>query len=93
LSSLERCSFVVPKACGNLTATRVRGGIDLVIDGSASAAGASPAARAHVTLVGPDGNALSFSHEGATKSEAELAPPFQATFMVAKAKPGTDRAA
>ncbi len=79
-----------PTSCGALlTATRVSGGLNMVIDGSASAAGASPAARAHLTLVGPDGTVLPFTHDGTQKSELELAPPFQATLFVQKAKPGT----
>jgi hypothetical protein len=80
----------VPTSCGALlTATRVKGGLNMVIDGSASAAGASPATRAHIKLVGPDGNELTFTHGGTQMSEAELAPPFSATFFVAKARPGT----
>ena len=79
-----------PTSCGALlTATRVKGGLNMVIDGSASAAGASPATRAHIKLVGPDGNELTFTHGGTQMSEAELAPPFSATFFVAKARPGT----
>ena len=72
-----------------LTATQAKGGWNLVVDGSASAAGASPAAKAVLKVVGPDGNPVTFTYEGESKTEVELGPPFQATFFVQKAKPGT----
>jgi hypothetical protein len=79
-----------PTSCGALvTATRAKGGINIAVDGSASAAGASPAARVAVKLIGPDGSPIAYTHDGKQQTESELAPPFKATFFVAKAKPGT----
>jgi hypothetical protein len=79
-----------PTSCGALlTATRAPGGLNLTIDGSASAAGASPAARVTLTVIGPDGSPVTFTHEGTSRTEAELGPPFQATFFVPDARPGT----
>jgi len=79
-----------PTSCGALlTAEPAKGGWNLNVDGSASAAGASPAAKAVVQLIGPDGAPVSFVYQGSTQTEVELKPPFTATFFVPKAKPGT----
>ena len=79
-----------PTSCGALvTAAPVKGGWNFSIDGSASAAGASPASKAIVQLIGPDGTPVSFVYEGQSRTELELAPPFSATVFVPKAKPGT----
>jgi hypothetical protein len=79
-----------PTSCGALlTAEKVRGGYNFRIDGSQSASGASPAARATLQLIGPDGQPASFTYNGATQTEVEFTPPFQGTFFVANAKPGT----
>jgi len=79
-----------PTSCGALlTATQAKGGWSLTVDGSASAAGASPAARVSVRMIGPDGTPVTYTHDGKAQTETELAPPFKATFFVAKARPGT----
>jgi len=79
-----------PTSCGSLlTAEPVRGGWNLNVDGSASASGASPAVKAVVQVIGPDGAPVAFSYMGRSQSEAELSPPFRATFFVPRARPGT----
>ena len=80
-----------PTSCGaTLTALPAKGGWNLNVDSSASGAGASPAAKAVVKLIGPDGNPVAFSYGGKSQTEVELKAPFQAaTFFVPKAKPGT----
>jgi hypothetical protein len=69
----------------------VKGGLQHGDRRVGSAADASPATRA--PLVGPDGNELTFTHGGTQMSEAELAPPFSATFFVAKVGPARIRCA
>ena len=77
-------------SCGALvTAVKGKGGWNFNVDASASGQGASPAARAVVQMIGPDGTPVSFVYEGKPQTEVSLAPPFNATFFVAKAKPGT----
>jgi hypothetical protein len=79
-----------PTSCGALlTATRAKGGISLHVDASASGSGASPAAKAVLRLIGPDGQPVTFGYQGADRTEAEVTPPFQADLFVKKAKPGT----
>ena len=77
-------------SCGALvTAVKGKGGWNFNVDASASGQGASPAAKAVVQMIGPDGTPVSFVYEGKPQTEVSLAPPFNATFFVAKAKPGT----
>jgi len=79
-----------PTSCGALvTAVQAKGGWNFTVDGSASSQGASPAAKAVVQMVGPDGAPVSFVYEGKPVTEVTLSAPFTATFLVPKAKPGT----
>ena len=77
-------------SCGALlTATKVKGGWNFVIDASATGQGAAPAAKAVIELIGPAGTAVPFSVAGQPMTEFEIVPPFTATLFVAKAVPGT----
>jgi hypothetical protein len=77
-------------SCGALlTATKVKGGWDFVIDGSATGQGPAPATKAVIELIGPAGTAVPFSVAGKPMTEYEIVPPFTATLFVAKAVPGT----
>jgi hypothetical protein len=79
-----------PTSCGALlTAVRGKGGITLRVDASASGQGASPASKAVLTLIGPDGKPVTFAYQGADRTEAEVSAPFTADLFVKKAKPGT----
>ena len=79
-----------PTSCGALlTAVPAKGGWNLTVDASESGRGGSPAAKAVVTMIGPNGNPVAFTYEGKSQSEVALVAPFQATFFVPKAKPGT----
>jgi len=77
-------------SCGALVSVvAAGGGWNFYVDASGSGRGASPASKAVVQLIGPDGTPVPFLHEGDTRTEFEMVPPFYATFFVAKAKPGT----
>jgi len=77
-------------SCGALlTATKVKGGWNFVIDGSATGQGPAPATKAVIELIGPAGTAVPFSVAGKPMTELEIVPPFTATVFVAKAVPGT----
>ena len=77
-------------SCGALlTATKVKGGWNFVIDASATGQGAAPANKAVIELIGPAGTAVAFSVDGKPMTELEIVPPFTATVFVAKAVPGT----
>ena len=77
-------------SCGALlTATKVKGGWNFVIDASATGQGAAPASKAVIELIGPAGTAVPFSVAGKPMTELEIVPPFTATVFVAKAVPGT----
>jgi hypothetical protein len=77
-------------SCGALlTATKVKGGWNFVIDGSATGQGAAPAAKAVIQLIGPAGNPVPFVVAGKTVTEYEIVPPFTTTVFVPKAVPGT----
>jgi hypothetical protein len=79
-----------PTSCGALvTAVKGKGGWDFNIDATASGQGASPAKQAVVQMIGPDGKPVSFVYQGKPQTEVTLVPPFTATFLVPKAKPGT----
>ena len=79
-----------PTSCGALvTAVKGKGGWDFTIDATASGRGASPAAKAVIQMVGPDGAPVSFVYEGKPVTEVTVVPPFSATFFVANPKPGT----
>ena len=77
-------------SCGALlTATKVKGGWNFVIDASATGQGPAPATKAVIELIGPAGTAVPFSVAGKPMTELEIVPPFTATVFVAKAVPGT----
>jgi hypothetical protein len=80
-----------PTSCGaTLTAVAAKGGWNMTVDPAASGTGGSPAAKAMVQMIGPDGKPVPFSYQGKSQTEVELVAPFQqATFFVPKAKPGT----
>jgi hypothetical protein len=79
-----------PTSCNVVvTATKAKGGFNMTIDGSGSGGGASPAAKALVQLIGPDGQPVTYTYEGKAQTQSEITPPFQATFFVPKPKPGT----
>jgi len=79
-----------PTSCAAvLTAVPAKGGWNMTVDASGSATGGSPAAKASIQMVGPDGKPVAFTYQDKSQTEVELTPPFQATFFVPKAKPGT----
>jgi hypothetical protein len=97
--ALEACAAPAPPpppppppatSCGALlTATKVKGGWNFVIDGSATGQGAAPAQKAVIQLIGPAGTPVSFVVAGKTVTELEIVPPFTTTVFVPKAVPGT----
>ena len=77
-------------SCGALlTATKVKGGWNFVIDASATGQGAAPATKAAIELIGPAGTAIPFFVDGKSMTELDLVPPFTTTIFVPKAVPGT----
>ena len=77
-------------SCGALlTATKVKGGWNFVIDASATGQGPAPATKAAIELIGPAGTAIPFFVDGKSMTELDLVPPFTTTVFVPKAVPGT----
>jgi hypothetical protein len=97
--ALEACAAPAPPpppppppatTCGALlTATKVKGGWNFAIDGSATGQGAAPAQKAVIQLIGPAGTPVSFVVAGKSVTELEIVPPFTTTVFVPKAVPGT----
>jgi hypothetical protein len=87
----ERKAFeALPPACG-VTATpmKVKGGYDIVIDGTGATAGRKPAETMTVQIIGPLGQPIPVSYEGSEKTEWTAKTPFKGTVFVKKPKAGT----
>ena len=87
----ERKAFEeLSPSCGvTATPTKVKGGYDILIDGTAATAGRKPAETMTVQIIGPLGQPVPMSYEGTAKTEWTAKTPFKGTVFVKKPKAGT----